>query len=242
MDADSKAQTGAALFNQISMNLLSYLEMNEDITSIDFPVVAGVKGHLFNLWDARNAPYKLPNDLRRFYVSFNGLNISWSVQLGKEKSLRIGQLYLNKLEDVKRVSFGSSDLFLQPSFMPCSWMLEDICIDRNYQFAMFVIDSICDVGNIVLLYHHSDTARSPKDTVIPPGLDCPSIWLIDMALQCHFICASFSDYLRLMFSHLGVRGWQQTFTSHGLSPSTKQWMALFCKERLCIDLYNQKAK
>jgi len=39
-----------------------------------------------------------------------------------------------------------------------------------------------------------------------------------------------------MIMHVGVHGWQLAFTPEGLSPLTQQWMMLFCRERLTMDV------
>jgi len=36
----------------------------------------------------------------------------------------------------------------------------------------------------------------------------------------------------LMMMHVGVHGWQLAYTPEGISLITKQWMNLFCRERL----------
>ena len=44
------------------------------------------------------------------------------------------------------------------------------------------------------------------------------IWLLDLSLDWHYLCASFSDYLRLAIAHLGLVQWPYALTPLGLSP------------------------
>ncbi len=68
-----------------------------------------------------------------------------------------------------------------------------------------------------------------------------AIWFIDESTrQWSYICATFSDYMRLMIAHLGILGWQTAFSSGGLAGTTKEWMCVFAKERLVVDLHNFK--
>ncbi len=68
-----------------------------------------------------------------------------------------------------------------------------------------------------------------------------AIWLVDDSSRAwSYICATFSDYMRLLITHLGVIGWQTAFSRQGLRASTKEWMCIFAKERLVVDLHNYK--
>ena len=44
------------------------------------------------------------------------------------------------------------------------------------------------------------------------------IWLLDLSHCWHYLCLSFSDYLRIAITHLGLRQWPYALTSNGLSP------------------------
>ena len=68
-----------------------------------------------------------------------------------------------------------------------------------------------------------------------------AIWLVDdTTREWCYICATFSDYMRLLITHLGVLGWQTAFSRQGLRSTTKEWMCIFTKERLVVDLHNYK--
>ena len=45
-----------------------------------------------------------------------------------------------------------------------------------------------------------------------------SIWLLDLSHSWHYLCSSFSDYVRIAIAHLGLRQWPYALTSNGLSP------------------------
>jgi len=45
-----------------------------------------------------------------------------------------------------------------------------------------------------------------------------SIWLLDLSLSWHYICPSFSDFLRLAVIHLGLLQWPYALTPYGVSP------------------------
>ena len=70
-----------------------------------------------------------------------------------------------------------------------------------------------------------------------------AIWFVeDSSREWGYICATFSDYMRLLITHLGVLGWQSAFSRNGLRATTKEWLCIFAKERLVVDLHNYKGK
>ena len=44
------------------------------------------------------------------------------------------------------------------------------------------------------------------------------MWLLDLSLSWHYICPTFSDFLRLTVIHLGLLQWPYALTSYGVSP------------------------
>lgn len=238
MDVASADAAKRETFDIISFGCLSALEAHEEIESVDFIVNDAIQPHLFHLWQSKNSPYILPGDLKQFYSHFNGLSIQWKVNAGPNRLLTIGHISLNKLEEFIRIP-------VEGYFTSRKWLDYDIKIDDPRKCAAFIIDSSCRLGDIVLLYSldSNETVEvSSSPNILKKGYSYPSIWLVDLSQEWHFICLRFEDYLNLMFSHLGIIGWQEAFTSPGLSMTTKIWMNLFCKERLCIDTYHHIAR
>ena len=52
------------------------------------------------------------------------------------------------------------------------------------------------------------------------------IWFLDRSLQWHFLANSFTNYYRLIISHLGLPQWQMLFTDDGLPPML--YVSHFC--------------
>ena len=104
-----------------------------------------------------------------------------------------------------------------------------------------------EVGDVVLLYKDCvDDRTANYETAIDDlnGIghyysDKPTVWFIDLSARWHYVCGSFTHYLRLAVTHLGIYGWQLVFTPEGLQLDAEQWMNLFCKERLMIDLHGR---
>lgn len=222
--AKSSIVTKKDLFDSVSMRCISQLESFEDVCTIDFLYSEGLSSHDFAIWEKRNSPYKLPDDFKGFYTLFNGISVMWKVMIG-EKPTQIGNMSLNKIEDIKRVT-------VEGSFIECEWKGSKIPVPNPKTSVAFAIDSFTETGQIVFLFREVCTGQASE-------YDNPSVWLIDISLRWHYICASFSDYMRLMILHLGIFEWQHAFTPEGLSMTTQLWMGIFAKERLCTNLYQK---
>ena len=122
--------------------------------------------------------------------------------------------------------------------------------------AAFEFDMMTDlhVARIALIYRNTvdiDVNGGHAMEVTSDGLSIkpkcgsyeePEIWIQDASCNWYFITDCFTKYLRLAVVHLGIIGWQNTYTLAGLQPVTKQWMSLFCKERLTLDLHQLHVK
>mmetsp|Transcript_10203 Transcript_10203/g.19264 ORF Transcript_10203/g.19264 Transcript_10203/m.19264 type:complete len:206 (+) Transcript_10203:1-618(+) len=87
--------------------------------------------------------------------------------------------------------------------------------------AAFDLDSTCNSGRVALLY----TSAKAE----------PEVWFQDLGCSWNFLASSFSDYFRLMLSHVGLPNWQYAFTPIGLEPATRAWLRLLAPGRLAID-------
>ena len=76
--------------------------------------------------------------------------------------------------------------------------------------------------------------HSPEEQQM--GFENPEIWFQDRSARWHFMSRSFSDFLRVMVVHLGIDGWVMAFTPEGIPQITRQWMGVFNRERLCLDM------
>lgn len=171
----------------------------------------------------------------------------------------VGILSLNKLDHFTKMHTGIPTQYL--SSLPFEVMGNSIC---------YVIDTIPDVGDVVMSFSQKNESSStsipvssPEESSSTAGVSGNSnsnssgsgsggaamgtlfgstaIWFIDENHRhWSYICATFSDYMRLMIVHLGIIGWQGAFTPEGLSATTKEWMSAFVKERLAVDLFNHK--
>lgn len=216
-----------ASFDKIALNIITYLESFPECRNVNFQCGDGAASHESLLWEKKNAPFKLPNDFKNFCSLFNGINLGWNVNIG-DKNVQIGEIRVNRMDGVKRVP-------VEGTFAPL-WDNSASLPDPKRSSA-FSLDSLSETGDIVFLYREPQTSLSSAGQEGLEISNSPEIWFVDLSARWHFICKSFTQYLRASVTHLGIYGWQLCYTLEGLPDTTQHWMNLFCKERLMVDRY-----
>jgi tubulin polyglutamylase complex subunit 2 len=221
-------------FDKVSLGIISYLETLDECHEIQFQCVKEASNYDITLWEKKNAPLKLPNDLKKFYSTvFNGFTLQWNIEEGNSSVMTVGEMRINALEEIKIQLY---DVFFVQSYLP-----PDIVAPSMSNCTLYSLDTNCSSGTVVLLYRYRHPASASSDAVVltdsspSSSLNSPEIWLLTATCQLIYICSSFTQYFRLMVSHLGIYQWQLAFSDDGFSEVTEQFMHLFCKERLVID-------
>jgi len=221
-------------FDTISLNILSYLALYDEVANVRlYSGEAKASGEILQ-WERKNLPYKIPADMKEFYAIFNGLRLLWKVNVAGKLCI-IGDMGLLSISDMQRIPLDGT--------FDCS----AASAPDSKTCAAFVISRLPRGGRVVLLYRQpTEQASTPSQIVIvQDGLkvssaiinyDEPEVWLQDTNSRWYYMCGSFSQYYRLSLVHVGIIGWQDAFTAAGLAPATRQWMGIFCKERLLVDL------
>ena len=233
------------VFNSSMLNVLTYLENLDDVCGIDCKLSIGASNADILNWEKKNMPYKLPNDLKLMFSLFNGFNLKWKVNTGLQL-LDIGYMNVNKIDNVIRIPVEGGN---------ASGNGSDNAFDAATS-AGFLIDSHTVHGQIILLYKSkcelssstgannascastgTKAIASSNSSLHVLNLDSPEIWLQDTSSKFHYLTYNFTSFLRLMVMHLGIVGWPLVFTPYGITPSTYQWMNIYCKERLILDIH-----
>lgn len=218
-----------SLFQQLTLGVVQTLEKRQGVCDIKLSEKPPVDRNALVAWEQKYSSF-LPDDVKAFYLTHNGLLLTWKVKVGACTVVNVGHMELNSLAAVTRIGgiMGGS----QPG-QPSLADLEDSDSDDEDQHPhfdqrsrIFELDPCQGHGKVVLVY---------KDT--KPGLAAynPEVWFLDRSLQWHFLADSFSAYYRLMIMHLGLPQWQYAFTDIGLSPEAKQWFNLYAPVRMEMD-------
>jgi tubulin polyglutamylase complex subunit 2 len=251
-----------ALFDRSCLSIISYLESFEECSNVEFSGLSKASVRDLQTWEEKNLPYKLPADMRAFYQLFDGFLLDFSADVSGAR-VSVGTLRLHSLAELVRVPIEgdfpdrtstagmSSAGFALDSKASASGGLTVLLYysdrDRAQAQARVAGDDASERGAAPSPPKNSGSgAGTGTGTGIGTGTgvgaagdtsyENPEVWYQDRSARWHFLSSSFSDYLRLMVVHAGVHGWQLAFTPEGLPPLTQQWMNLFSKERLIMDL------
>ncbi|CAH3138253.1 unnamed protein product [Pocillopora meandrina] len=193
--------------------------------------------HIIFTWEMKNMCI-LPEDLKSFFLTTNGLLIQWSIKFDGSV-LPLGKMELNPVTGLVLLSKATSISDDKPS-------LADLDTDSDEEDGqghikphfdnrckVFELDACDSYGKVCLVY---------KDIKAGVTTGQPEIWFLDRSLEWWYLALSFTDYFRMMIVHLGLPLWQYLFTATGLSPETKQWFNLYAPTRLAMDMANVEQK
>mmetsp|Transcript_4963 Transcript_4963/g.9589 ORF Transcript_4963/g.9589 Transcript_4963/m.9589 type:complete len:390 (+) Transcript_4963:60-1229(+) len=243
MQAD-KSRSVQKLFDDISLNVVRYLEEQPGVTGIQLMEKPPGTAKDITLWEKENYPFLLPQDLKNFYMLTDGLLLRWCMSMNsKDELLPLGCMNINGIAALKKIQIDSFK-FRSPDVNDSESSEDDDSADSGSQPrhtisaerrknraadpVVFNLDSACQDGHVALLFR----SRTHK----------PEVWFQDLACEWHFLAISFSDYFRLLVMHVGLPHWQYVFTDVGLPPASKEWFRYIAPERLAIDLKNARTR
>jgi hypothetical protein len=90
------------IFDNISLNVIEFLENHIGITDVEFVERSGVAEMSITKWEEENAPYQLPSDYKAFLQISDGLSLDFKIKRS-DQSVPLGSMHLNKLRDIKRI-------------------------------------------------------------------------------------------------------------------------------------------
>lgn len=103
----SAASTAIHEKTDISLNVINFLREHDGITGVDFVQSCGVSLTDLTSFEQREG-VTLPDDYKSFLLTSDGFKLKWSVSF-RTKIQPLGQLQLNRLREVHRIPFVSSD-------------------------------------------------------------------------------------------------------------------------------------
>ncbi|ETI34152.1 hypothetical protein, variant [Phytophthora nicotianae CJ01A1] len=131
----------------ISLGVFSYLQAHERVSRVESKPFVGATQMEFGLWEQKNSPNMLPEDLRRFYSIANGLSVKWFAPFC-EKTTLVGHFLLNSLQDLHRLSI--TDL---PSKCRAADMHRlDMKKISHKELVGFSLEASPKYGTVVLIY------------------------------------------------------------------------------------------
>lgn len=220
-----------SLLEHLNVGVLKYLEKKTGVCKIELEPKRPADRSAVLSWEQRNTCF-LPEDLKNFYLTTDGFQLTWSVKI-ENGPITVGKMYINSVNKLLRIGGLQNPSLVNPSLadLDCDSDLED----ESSGFERPTFDSRCKVfeldpcdsfGKVCLVYRESKTGGTD------PKIE---IWFLDRGLRWHYITDSFMAYYRLMIMHLGLPQWQYAFTDIGLSQQAKQWFNMYAPLRFELD-------
>ncbi|KAK6188749.1 hypothetical protein SNE40_004863 [Patella caerulea] len=224
------SSNSAYLEKKLVIGVLKYLEKKRGVCKIELADIKPGDRHTVLSWEQRNACL-LPEDLKNFYLSSNGFDLTWCVQIDNSE-LPVGRMHIHPITQVTKLNVTPSNSLLHPSLADLETESDDEEISGRDKprlcgsSGIFELDDCGGYGKVCLVVKKKTGITEPK----------VEIWFMDRSIRWHFVADSFCAYYRLMLMHLGLPQWQYAFTDIGLSLQTKQWFNMYAPIRLEVDL------
>jgi hypothetical protein len=72
--------SGREVFDNISMQVISFLENHVGISDVEFIERAGCADVSITKWEEENSPIRLPDDYKAFLQISDGLQLTWKIK------------------------------------------------------------------------------------------------------------------------------------------------------------------
>ncbi|XP_039266622.1 tubulin polyglutamylase complex subunit 2-like [Styela clava] len=235
------------LLERLTLGVSTSLEKRLGVCDVSLNGGNPAERHQIVAWEQRNACI-LPEDLKNFYLTTDGLLLTWSVLL-EDNKFPVGRMEINPFSNLVKISSSASTATITntPSFADiesCSSDEDDsedsesdndenthtkkrtIKPHFDGRSRIFELENCQGHGKVCLVYLNTS-----------PGLPAhkPEIWFLDRSLMWHFLSKDFTSYYRLMLMHLGLPQWHFALTDIGLSLQAQQWFNMYAPVRLKLD-------
>ncbi|KAL3674610.1 hypothetical protein V7S43_000553 [Phytophthora oleae] len=179
----------------ISLGVFSYLQAHERVSRVKAKPFVGASQIELRLWEQKNSPYMLPDDVKRFYSTTNGLSVQWFAPF------RVGHFSLNSLQNLQRLSIKD----LPSRCRSVDQHRLDLRKISHQELIGFCLEASPKYGTVALVYLDEE----------------PQVWFKDLRGSWSFLAETFTNYYRMMLTHLGIISWQTIFSDSGVDPMRK---------------------
>lgn len=217
------AQAYRDIYDTILLGMVTSLSKRPGVVDVKVMEQPGADQLQIREWQ-RKYGVALPADLAQFMSTNDGLTMVWSIQ-HHGKVVPLGEIHVHSLNEMRTVdsSTGGFDEDSFGSYGGDENVSPPVAVD-GHRCDVVEIDRCGGSGHVGLVYRDKQK---------------PEVWFADRSGTYHYIASSFTEYLKLMASHLGIPGWQYAFTPLGLAPSSQQWFNLFAPIRLGVAQHRQ---
>ncbi|XP_026737777.1 tubulin polyglutamylase complex subunit 2 isoform X1 [Trichoplusia ni] len=199
-----------SFYENITLGVTKLLESDPRICNVSVERRPPCDRVAISTWEQRHSAV-LPEDLRNFYASSDGFQLTWHYKYSADEILPVGSIRVNSL----------NELYLSPALKD----LLDFSLTRqqtgprpvlNTKSKVFELDTCRTIGKICLIYTGGSW----------------SVWLATREGAWGWLSDSFTHYFRMALVHLGLPGWQAAFANLPLIPWAEQLFLLLAPHLL----------
>nr|XP_015840697.1 PREDICTED: tubulin polyglutamylase complex subunit 2 [Tribolium castaneum] len=188
-----------SFYENLLIGLPKVLEKLPSVSDLYLERFSPVQHNNICAWEQKHGVL-LPEDLRSFYASTNGLLYTYNFHYrdsGSEEDKVVGRIEVNGLNELAPV-YGYE---IKPD--PGVNMEDDHYeLKLGTDSKIFELVNLNDLGRVILVYINHRYL--------------PSIWLHNASMKFNFLADDFTTYLRMCVHHLGIPFWQFSFSGEGI--------------------------
>jgi len=194
-------------YQELRHALTQYVEANHSIENFTWAEKGGAPSSEVSAWERKHGQL-LPDELRDFYLLWDGVTCRWDVCAHGREVIPLGCMCVNSLSQLTPVDAAclcDERDELRPELPPAA---------TSAGLAAFDLDAHCESGRVLLLLGVVGTPRRAE------------VWFQDVSCGLTRLAGSFGGYFRLLALSLGLPRWQYAYTEAGLDPDARRWHRL----------------
>ncbi|RZB39043.1 tubulin polyglutamylase complex subunit 2 [Asbolus verrucosus] len=188
-----------SFYENLLIGLPKVLEKLPSVSDLFLERFSPVQHNVICAWEQKHGVL-LPEDLRSFYASTNGLLYTYNFfykESASEEDKVVGRIEVNSLNDLAQI-YGY-EIKSDPGVNMDGERYE---LKLGTDSKVFELVNLHDVGRVTLIYINHRYL--------------PTIWMHNSAMKFYFLADDFTTYLRMCVHHLGIPFWQFSFSCDGI--------------------------
>ncbi|XP_076653655.1 tubulin polyglutamylase complex subunit 2 [Halictus rubicundus] len=205
--------TEDSFYENLTLGVVKVLESLPYVKNVRVDRRSGCEATAIANWEQRHC-CALPEDLRNFYLSIDGFQLLWNLEIAGEE-FSVGRMEVGSFSSLKRYSASKE------TQADCSKLESSDAGSETDSKTPADLDNAtgnafpagnprgCKMFEISQCYPQSGKAKVYMVYRAKPDQESPSIWLHrEDTDQWHHLADTFTVYLRMMLVHLGLPLWQ----------------------------------
>ncbi|KAJ3623342.1 hypothetical protein MTP99_019573 [Tenebrio molitor] len=188
-----------SFYENLLIGLPKILEKLPSVSDLFLDRFSPVQHNVICAWEQKHGVL-LPEDLRSFYASTNGLLYTYNFfyrESGSEEDKVVGRIEVNSLNDL--VPVYGYEIKPDPGVNMEGERYE---LKLGTDSKVFELVNLNEIGRVTLVYINHRYL--------------PTIWMHNSAMKFYFLADDFTTYLRMCVHHLGIPFWQFSFSGDGI--------------------------